>query len=106
MCQTILAIFQKFEEQSLMAKLISKTSFCITVWKFGNFPATKILSEINFCGSRVSKSSILTVSAPDLILGEFCSYSEAKLTNNQNSEPLRWSTPKFFGTTLWKNAEK
>ena len=35
-----------------------------TVWNYGNFLATQILGEINFCVSGVSKCAILTVSVP------------------------------------------
>ena len=34
------------------------------MWKYGNFPATQILREMNFCDSGVSNSAILTVLAP------------------------------------------
>ena len=50
-----------FTLNSRIFREIDFVYYC-TVWKFGNFSATQILREINFCKSGVSKSTILIVS--------------------------------------------
>ena len=50
------------------------------VWKFGNFPATQILREINFCESGVSKSTISTVLVPlKVSFSEFLHFVRAEI---------------------------
>ena len=56
------------------------------MWKFGNFPLTHILREIDFCKHGVSKLAILTVSSPlNFGFGELLQFSELKFLINQNS---------------------
>ena len=52
---------------------------CHTVWKFHDFLITQILREINCGESRSSKTAIFAL---------FGALKDAKIHENQNSEPL------------------
>ena len=67
------------------------------MWKLGNFSATKILHEINFCRCGVSIFAILRVSAA-LKFGfvNFCILTKLKCPKNQDSEPLKLSKFQFL----------
>ena len=60
---------------------VKNSKICNThwVWNIGNFPATQILREINFCEFEVSKSAISTVLAPlNLVIVNFSSAKNYK----------------------------
>jgi len=63
-----------------------------TVWKFGNFPATHILREINFWASGVSKSAILIVLTPLKVkfgFSEFFAFGQSWNLQNSNFRGTR-----------------
>ena len=59
------------------------------MWKFRNFSAIQNLCEINFSGSKSSKSAIFAILKPlNLKFGNFQPSKIAKIPQNQNSEAL------------------
>ena len=61
-----------------------------TVWKFHDFSVTPILREINFGGSRSSKTDVFaTLGVPKIIILEnFSLQNMQKISKNHNSELL------------------
>ena len=62
-----------------------------TVWTFQDFSITNILREINFGGSRRSKTAISAILGAQNLVDFFSKFQlskSAKIPKNQNSEPL------------------
>ena len=83
----------------------TKATTTLTVWKFHDFPAILILREIKSRESRSAKIAISNIFEAVNISIDLCNFWQLKISQTQNSKPLKpekWHFSNFFSHKIWE----
>ena len=96
-CFDLALLESELQELSLLNRPPDVRIHVDKVQKLGNYSATQILREINFCECGVSKSAILTILTPlNFGFSKFLHFPEAETHQNHKFRALEIVKMAFF----------